>query len=312
MKKTMRILAMILVLSLFAAMAIGSSSGKTDDVKEPASVSSGGNPSAQSNGSTSAAETTAPQKDAVTIDQVVLLDEAGLKITAKGLETQGFFGPSLKLLVENNTDKNLTVQARKSSINGYMVETMLSSDVAAGKKANDELTFLRSELDQAGISTIADIAFCFHIFETETWETYLDSDPVSLKTSAAEGFVYEYDNSGFPAYNSNGVEIVVKGLSNDSILGPGVVVYISNTGNKDVCVQARNLSVNGFMIDPIFSSEVVAGKHAVDAITFLSSDLEKNEITSIEEVELSFHIFDADTWMDGIDTDTVTITFSSK
>lgn len=318
MKKSMRILAIILVLSLFAVMAMGSGSSDSGDVKEPNSVSTGGNTAEQntnnstnSSDSSNTTEATSPAKKDVTIDEVVLLDESGVKITAKSLDLKGIFGPAIKLLIENNSDKSLTVQTRSTSVNGYMIETMLSSDVAAGKKANDELVFMSSELNTAGITTIADMEFSFHIFDSETWDTYLDTDLISVKTSAAEGFTYEFDNSGYSAYNGNGVEIIVKGLSEDSFFGPSIVVFISNTSDKNVCVQARDVSINGFMVDPMFSSEVVSGKHAISTITFLSSELEENEITAIEEVELSFHVFDNGTWDGIVDTDPVTITFEN-
>ena len=73
-------------------------------------------------------------------------------------------GPAIKLLIENNNETGYTVQAWGASVNGYMVETMLSSDVAACKKANDELVFMDSDLEAAGITTIADVEFYFHIF----------------------------------------------------------------------------------------------------------------------------------------------------
>lgn len=312
MKKSLRIPAIALILSLFAVMAFGCSSSITGEVKEPASVSGGGTTSGQTTGiNNSAEETTAPEKKGIAIDEAVLLDEADVKITAKSLDVNGVFGPSIQLLIENNSDKSLTVQARNASVNGYMIETMMSSDVAAGKKANDELTFMGSDIETAGITTIADMEFSFHIFDSESWDTYLDTDLIGKKTSAAEGFTYEYDNSGYGVYDDNGVEIVVKGLSDDSILGPSIVVYISNTSEKNVCVQACDVSINGFMVEPIFSSEVVAGKHAIGTITFLSTELEENEITAIEEAELSFYIFDNDSW-DGIaDTDPITITFEN-
>lgn len=301
MKKSLRIFAIVLVLALFTAMAMGSGSGDSGNVKEPASVSGGD----------SASGTTAPEKNDVSIEEAVLVDEAGVKITAKSLDMDGLFGPSIKLLIENNSEKSLTVQSRSASVNGYMIETMLSSDVAAGKKANDELIFASSDLGMADISVIADMEFSFHIFDSETWDAYLDTDLIRIKTSAAEGFLYEYDSSGQEAYNENSVEIVIKGLADASLFGPGIVVYISNTSEKNICVQARDVSINGFMMDPIFSPEVAAGKHAVSTITFLSTDLEENAITAIETVELSFHVFDFDSW-DGIaDTAPVTITFEN-
>lgn len=296
MKKTLRTLAVILVLALFALMALGSGSGST----------AAGGQTAQSG---SVSGTTATNGPAPMLEETVLLDAAGVKITVKSLEMNSLFGASVKLLIENNTDKNLTVGAQNVSVNGYMVESLLYADVAAGKKANDELSLLGSDLEAAGITTIADLEFSFHIVDSDTWAAYLDTDPICLQTSAAEGFVYEYDDSGFLAYSGDGVEIVVKGISDDSIFGPSIVVYISNTSGRNICVQARDVSINGFMVQQIFSVDVAAGKHAIDRITFFDSDLEENEITVIQQAELSFHIFDSDSWRSVTDTAPITLSF---
>ena len=317
MKKYVRFFAVVVVLAAFALMALGSGSD-SEEVKAPASVS-GGNvqedvqkteEETQDTGEqTQETEETVPVKTEVTIEEAVLLDEADIKITAKSFEADGFMGPAVKLLIENNSQTNVGVQAWGVSVNGYMVDTIFSADVAAGKKANEELIFSSSSLEEAGITTIADMEFYFHIYDSETWDTYLDSAPVVIKTSAADGFVYEYDNSGDVVYNENGVEIVVKGLS-EEFMGPCVVVYISNTSQKNISVQTRDVSINGFMVDAIFSSEVNAGKHIVDTITFLSSELEENGITTIEDIELSLHIFDSDTWMTIKDTNVITLSFA--
>lgn len=63
-------------------------------------------------------------------------------------------------------------------------------------------------------------------------------------------------------------------------------------------------------MDSIFSSEITAGKHAIDSITFMSSELEENGIDTIESIELSFHIFDTESWDTIADTAPVTINFS--
>lgn len=308
MKKISKIASVILVLSLFAVMSLGSGSSGSTDTKAPASVSAGGS-TVEKNDKSNTPSTAEPAKKDTSIDEIVLLEEKDIKITAKSFDAKGIFGPSIKLLIENNGTKSVTVQSRNASVNGYMVDTMLSCDVAAGKKANDELVFMRSELDIAGITTIADMEFSFHIFDSETWNDYLDTEIYSIKTSDAEGFNYTFDNSGFEVYNEGDVNIVVKGLG-DSWTGPNIVVYIYNGSEKNICVQARDVSINGFMVESIFSSEVVAGKHCIDTISFLTSDLEKNEIDTIDEVELSFHIFDNATWNTIKDTAPVTITFN--
>lgn len=249
-----------------------------------------------------------PENKAVTISESVLLDENGVKITATGLDS-GIFGAELKLLLENNSGKDLTVQCRNASVNGYMTDTMMSVDVADGKKANDTVTFSNDDFEACNITTIADIELSFHIFDSD-WDTYLDTKPIQIKTSAAEGYNYTFDDAGDVVYDENDIKLVVKGLDKDgSIFGHNIILYIENNSDKNITVQTRDVSVNGFMADTTISATVVAGKRMIDEITIMSSSLEENEISEIKDVELSFHIFDADSWDTIIDTDKITMTF---
>lgn len=243
------------------------------------------------------------------ITETTIVDEAGVKITAKSLEADGLTEPALKLLIENNSGKNLTVQCRNASINGYMMYNLMSVDVADGKSANDELVFLNSHMEDCGIEEIADMGFSFYIFTTEDWETYLETPQITVLTSLAEDFEYEYDNSGIIMYDDNGIEVMVKGLDENTFLGASVKVYIANNTDKDITIQTRNVSINNFMIDPMFSTDILSGKHAISDITFLSSELEANEIAEIKTLELNLHIFDSTTWETILETDTITIHF---
>ena len=305
MKRTLSvILAIILAMSLLAC-----SSYSDEDIKEPSNVATGSN-AGEGQKQEQVEETEVPEETEVTINETVLVDEAGIKITAKSLEVDGIFGPEIKLLIENNSGKDLTFQCRNASVNGYMVETMMSVDVVNGKKANDSLTFMKSDFEACGIEKIADMEIAFHIFDMAEWETYLDTASIQIKTSIADNFEYTYDDSGDLAYEGNGIKIIIKGLAeNESIFGPSIVTYIENTGDKDITVQTRDVSINGFMASAIFSCDVLAGKRAVDTITFMESDLEENEITAIEDIELSFHIFDSDDWKTIVDTEIVKISF---
>ena len=84
---------------------------------------------------------------------------------------------------------------------------------------------------------------------------------------------------------------------------------MENNSDKDITVQTRDVSINGFMVNAMFSCNVVAGKKAVDTITFMESDLSENDITAINDVELSFHVFDFENWETIVDTEVVNITF---
>ena len=323
MKKATKLISVLLILALFFAMAIGSGDDKDEkdnSVKTPSSVTTEGKPDSNDSKVNNADKTEpkatkqpvakATKEPSISIEEAVLLDQNGIKITVKSLNTNGIFGPELKMLFENSSEQNVTIQARNTSVNGYMIEPMMSVDIASGKKANDSMTLSSSELERAGIKTIADIEFNFHVFNSDSWNDLFNSDTIKIETSAAKDYQYSFDNSGDQVYNSNGIEVVIKGLSKeDSWLGKEIAVYISNESSKNVTIQVRDVSVNGFMVDPIFSCDVTAGKHAVDTITISSTDLEKNEIKDIESIELSFHIFNADTWDTIADSPTVTITF---
>ncbi|MBQ4382327.1 MAG: hypothetical protein II794_06280 [Oscillospiraceae bacterium] len=291
MKSIYKTTALLLILALFAALAMGSGSD-SGDTQSPSSASG-------------------EKKEAETVEEQVLFEKDGLRITLKGLSLNGLLGPSLKLLVENDGEKTLTVSARDTTVNGYMTDILMSCEVAPGKKSNYDATISKSDLSAAGIDVIADVELSFHIYNSEKWTDAFDSERISIKTSAAPGFVYTYDDSGSTVYEKDGLKIVVKGLNKSSLLGPSVVLYIANTGDKDVTVQSRDVSVNGFMVSDVFSAEILKGKHAVDSITLLSSSLKENGIESVDEVELSFHIFDSSSFKTIEDTPPIKISFNN-
>ena len=248
--------------------------------------------------------------DDISIGEQVIYEGNDIRVTALGFDSEDFFGPAIKVLIENNSPKDITVQSRNSSVNGLMVDAIFSSDVAAGKKANDSIVFFSSDLEISGITTIKDIEFSLHVIDADSWDSIVDTDTIVIRTSADESFVQEYDDSGFIAYDSDGIKVVTKKLnSSDSFWGSDLYLYIENNTDKHITVQTRDVSINGFMVDPIFSCDIMSGKKAFDAITFMESDLTDNGITDITELELKFHIYDMTSWDTIKDTDIVYISF---
>ena len=246
-------------------------------------------------------------------EEPLIWEQDGVKITAKKIEKGGWSGTEVYFLIENESGRNITVQTRDTSVNGYMVDSLMSAEVATGKKINDSMTISDSDLKRAGIDKIADIETRFHVFDADTWDEMFDTELIRLETEEAEGYEYKFDDSGNQIYNENGVEIVVKGLSEEeSWYGTSVVVYINNMRDRAITVQTRDTSINGFMINSLFSCDVSAGKHAIDTITFSSSELEENGIETINDLELSFHIFNSDDWETIVDTAPMTINFAQQ
>lgn len=317
----------IISIVLVSILACGGTSEITEDVVDPvieevdtdAEIEDQGNQqeptTIQDDAEEDVAEEDVVEEDLsstdVAVEEKVVFDQEGIKITIKSLDMDSsWFGPELKVIIENNYEKDITVQVRKESINDIMVETMFSSDVATGKKINDGITFMTSDLEAAGIETIKEIEFLFHIFDAESWDTIVDSELILIETSADDSFVQTIDDSGTIAVDSNGIKIVVKKLdSEDSFWGADVYVYIENNTDQDITVQVRDVSIDGFMVDPMFSSDVVSGKKAFDSITFMESDLTENDITEINSIELRFHVFDMDGWDTIFDSEIINISF---
>ena len=70
------------------------------------------------------------------------------------------------------------------------------------------------------------------------------------------------------------------------------------------------MSINGFMVDGYLYSLVYDGKMAIDEIVIFQTSLDENDIDTIEEIELAFHVFEADTFKTVAETDP--ISFSAK
>ncbi len=294
--------AAALALSLTACSSASSSAAPKGGASQPQAASSAAPAS-----SSAAAQPAAPAE--ATIEEQVLYEKDGLKITAKSLALGGLFGPELKVLVENDGTQNVTVQVRRVSVNGYMADSSFSCDVAAGKKVNDEISFMDSTLEACGIDTITDIELSFHVFTTEGWDTLDDSDLIQLQTSAAGSYQQAYNDAGTVLVDQDGIKIVYQGLKTGGLMGPSILLYMENNTDQSVTIQQRNMSLNGFMIDGIFSCELEAGKKAVDDISIFDSDLEENDITELENGELSFHIFATEGWNTIFDTDMIAIEF---
>jgi len=297
-------LALALMLLLSLAACGGSSTQKAISTSDESEQSSAAE---QSTGT----ETEEPSEAAAaTIEETVLLDQDGLVITAKELVEDSIWGMGVEVLVENNSEEDLGVQCNSLIVNDYMISDMFSSSVAAGKKANDTIYLSSTDLEAAGITTIADIVFSFHVYDGDTYSTLFDTDEIELKTSAYGTVEQPAMDDGKELYNQDGIRIVGKYVDEDSFWGAGVLLFIENDYGEDIIVQCDDMSINGFMVTPLFSCAVNNGRMAIDDITILASELEENDITSVDDIELVFKILNPDTYYTIVET--APIAFSTK
>lgn len=290
MRKKTKLLSVILCLTLFAMMALGSTSSSNDDKK---GIVGGGS-----------------DKSDVTIEEQELVNDNGIVITAKEYVSDSIFGDGIKLLLENNTDNTVRVGCTALIVNNYMITDLFAKEVAPGKKANEVMYLSSSALKAAGIDSVGQVEIYFHIYDSSSFDKIFDSDCVTIKTSAFDQMDTTPNDTGTELYNANGIKIVGKAVDEKSFWGKTILLYCENTSGKNVGVSVEEMSINGFMVNPIYSNIIYDGKMSIDDVTILKSELEENGITEIKDVELKFHIFDAKTY--STIEDSGVISFSAK
>ena len=289
MKKKSKILVTMLCLTVFAIMALGSGSSGSDDTKEIVATSN-------------------EPKTSVTIEEQELINQDGIVITAKEYVTDNIWGDGIKLVLENNTDKTVTVGCNALIVNNYMITDFFVAEEAPGKKSNEVMYLSNTELKAAGIDTVGQVEIYFHVYDSASYDNIFDSGCVTIKTSEFANMDTTPEDMGTELYNENGIRIVGKAVDENSFWGTAILLYCENTSGKNVGISVEEMSINGFMMSPLFSTIIYDQKMSLDEITVLSTELETNGIDEIEEVELKFHIYDVDSYNTKADSEPIKFT----
>lgn len=161
-----------------------------------------------------------------------------------------------------------------------------------------------------GLGVAAVLVIGFFAIPTDTPTDTTNDEPVKVESeSKAESKADENteEKTNTVIYDENGIKISFKGIEK-STLGKDIKLNVENNTENKKMVQVRDLSINGIMIDGLFSVSIESGKKANDGITLLKSYLEENDITEIEEIELKFAIINSDDILDQYNTETIKIT----
>jgi hypothetical protein len=98
-------------------------------------------------------------------------------------------------------------------------------------------------------------------------------------------------------YNKNGIKVTYLGYNTkfdveyDYYASLTIELLIENTSSQKVTLYCDNdyTSINGFMVEGSMAQPVDAGKKANAKITFAKSELNKNNITSISDIEIGVY-----------------------
>lgn len=255
MKKQLTAVAMILVLGLIlTACGDGTSKGWSKLKKTHKAVSM---PSFHTDAA---------------IEESVLINEKNVKVTATDLNYTGY-AVELHLLIENNSNKNLSFRAGTvgyswNAVNGCMVDDgYLSADVQAGKRANESVSFSVDELLILGITEVADIQLGIQILDENDKCIYTGVSQINTaiadthdykKNTYAEmitsgALENEYDCSidyfaEKELYNQKNVRIVSEVMMTKKDGEKGFLIELVNDTDEFVYGLVSDVSINGLMV----------------------------------------------------------------
>lgn len=249
--------------------------------------------------------------DAVTIAETPVMDEQGIVAVAKriGKYECEWFTYDLALVVDvtNNTDKAVSVSVMNLCVNGCVFDGSAGFDIQPGETGSVPAMLDEIAMQNYGITTIADLEFYLEVQDAESFQTLIESDPVSIKTSACEGFEYRYDESGTVLYDADGVKIIAKdGLIEHEFIGPYINLYVVNQTDRNIDVSVVDGAVNGEKAELGVGSYTPSGKRSINILSIESEERPEK----VESFTLSFSIDDWDTGESIVEkTDPVTVTF---
>lgn len=238
----------------------------------------------------------------VPMGETVLVDNEEVTFTVLKAEDSEHLGMQLHVNCVNKTAGALIFSWDMVSVCGYMYDPIWSVEVAPGKSANSIIGLDTYALEKLGISSVDEITFTLHVFDSENWmeepiiqkvftiyPTGLNAATLQLPqrpAAAADTVVADDEN----------IRFVIESVDGESSSRYSLSVYLRNKTDRNLMFFWDMVSVNGMMIDPFWAVSVAAGKNACSQITFDRSDLEQNGIREVSEIEFTLIVSDYDNW----------------
>lgn len=239
----------------------------------------------------------------VTVEEQVLLDDAGLKISTTGdITFEEGYAHRIGLLIENKTDGDLSLQTRYVAVNGYSQTTYLWTTVPAGETLETTLNLLYYDLMLCNIDTIATVEF---VLEVGVMDPYI-YEPIVIETSAA-GYEQPNEFEGTTVYNENGIEIIALDCVYDLEHASGPVFYINNQSGSEIDIRLTDVTMNGISVGKEGESRLASGIYHVKLLDY-SNDMYDNDIETITDMSFNLTIYD-DSFNAIADGETVSITY---
>lgn len=232
-------------------------------------------------------------------DETILADTDSVYIKITGTE-QNADSFEMKLYLENKSTANAMFSLNRVVVNGYVTDPFWACEVPSGKKANSTVDFY--DLTEAGITgDVNAVEFALRVYDNDNWMADdLFNERIAVYPLGEEKVVVqerESVDSDIVVIDNDNISILVTGFGMDDLWGYTENVYLVNKTDATLMFAAEDVSVNGFMVDPFWATEVPPHARSYSKIYWSSSSFEENNIENVDEIEMKFRVYDNDDWM---------------
>lgn len=263
----------------------------------------------------SAEEAAAPEQSAgpFSPDGSVIFERDGVKVTTAGLDTDPTsldYQPILWVDIENSGAEDVYLGVADGSVNGFMNDVYLIDfymeygeyygadydfqlTIPAGETGRYALGYNGQNIPGVASDTLGELAFSFTTAEDEySWHDYV-SEPVVIQTGEPTEDV-DITALGTVVIDDETMTLVLGEQDYDDWFGPEITVYVANKTERWIGLSPETAEGNGIFCDYLYGGMYVApGKKAAGTVSF---DGELRELKSIEDLTLTYCLFEADSY----------------
>ena len=311
MKKLFALCLVTVLLLCFAAC--GGASGTKTDSSAPASANNSSASQPTADAEPTPEPTSEPAPEPAFTEQTVL-DNDKCAITVTGVESKSS-SFVLKTHLENKSaDQTFMFSVTDAYLNNVQFAPLFAQEVAAGKNANQDMTFFLNTLDDGiSLGSINDVQLALRVYDSNDWTADAVAEEIVHVYPLGEENVAPFERESQPSdivlANEDSLAVTVVGFDPDALGGYAVKAYLQNKSDVEIMFSIDEASINGTMANPVWAKSLAPGTSGFADITWYDTVLEESGIDSVETIEFLLKARDANDWTgDSLLEQTVTLT----
>ena len=249
-----------------------------------------------------AAPTEIPTEPEPSLPAVDLVPSEKCSFTVTGTELNEHLGLQIHVLCENNSDRPLMFSWGNVSICGFMYDPLWAVEAAPGKKVNSTIGIDTYALEKIGINNVEEISFTLTVRDSEEFmeppivEESYSLYPTGKNAESVKRPQYRHREGETVIVDNEDLTFIIYEVDDELADYYTLYCYAANRTDKDILLFWEDVSVNGFMVNPYWSVSIAEGKQAYSEIIFFRSDLEKQDIEVVQDIEFRLQASDHNDW----------------